>query len=301
MESPRDEDQFDWTFPLPLQPVNPTNLEGAGTVCETKRFDSFYNANGDRVELPAGERYRATGAQAYHSALSVTTYWNRQQEFETTVLEVRSRHMKAALRAVVPAYSSYNITARHISISGEPWCLFHYRQELLDYGAQLVHQGYDVEAAHVQHLISYMWTTFANEILAFYTVEFATGFDPSLEHKYLWMVFRPGDILYIRERGSCAFLLKELSLRASWILSGYCIDYDGKSYGFRSFSAIISRYDGIRPLKKLEVVQLNWLSEEERQIIKEKLVTRGQRFVGIHGQQCLSYNEYSDESTGGRV
>ncbi|KAM0429215.1 hypothetical protein ACHAPT_006429 [Fusarium lateritium] len=294
---------FDWTLPLPPQPTNPMDLEGAGVVCETKRFDSFYNSSGDRILLPAGQKYTASHVRAYKSALAVTTYWDKDQDLEKTVLEIKSPHMKAALKAIVPEYHSFNINTRHIIITGEPRCLFHYRQELLNHGAALQQQGHDAEAArHIQHLISYMWDVFAVEILAFSAFEWFLDDEPSLEHKYLWMLFRPGSIVYVRQPHPRAFLFKEMRQRGgSWGLSGHCVDYNGELFGFRSFETDIGSYDDAKPLRELQAVPFDLLPEDEKQAVKEQLVTRGRKFAGIHGQQCLWYNGKSDKSSGGRM
>ncbi|KAF4453640.1 P-loop containing nucleoside triphosphate hydrolase [Fusarium albosuccineum] len=305
MESVLEDVSIDWTSPLPPQPINPC-LQGAGAKCETKRFDSFYNTCGDRVVLPAGQKYTAGSGRAYESALVVTTYWDREQDLEKTVLEIKSPHMKAALKAVVPKYRSFNITARHINLTGEPQCLFHYRQELADHGAALQQEQQNDEAArHVKHLISYMWEVFAAEIEAFNMFEFVMnnfGDEPTFEHKYLWMVFRPGDIVYVREPEHKAFLFEEMNLRGKWwSLSGHCIDYDGELFGFKSFQTTIDFYDGVKPLRELHAVNFNYLPGDEKQIVRDQLIARGRRFVSIHGQQCLWYNGESHRSPGSRV
>ncbi|KAF7554344.1 hypothetical protein G7Z17_g2984 [Cylindrodendrum hubeiense] len=302
MESTLGDEPFNWTSSLPSQPANPRTLEGAGTVCETKRFDSFYNASGDRVVLPAGKKYTEKKGEGFESALTVTTYWDRYERVEKTVLEIKSPHMKAALKAVVPQFCSFNVNTRHITIAGEPHCLFHYRQELLSYGSTLQQQGYNSDAAqHVQHLISYMWEAFAVEIVAFATFEWLLDDEPSLDHKYLWMIFRLGDIVYVREAPHQAFLFEEMELQGnSWILSGHCIDYDGNLFGFKPFGTCINSYDGVKPLRELQAIPLNRLPPGEQQTVKEQLVTRGRKFVGIHGQQHLWYNAKTDKFSGGR-
>ncbi|KAJ3526735.1 hypothetical protein NM208_g11042 [Fusarium decemcellulare] len=302
MESGLGNEPFDWSFSLPPQPVHPS-LQGAGAVCETKRFDSFYNASGDRVVLPAGQRYSGRKDRAYESALSVTTFWDRHQNLEKTVLDIKSPHMKAALKAVVPKYHSFNIDARHITITDEPRCLFQYRDELLNYGLTLQQQGQDAEAVqHVQHLISYMWDVFAVEILAFNTFEWLVDVEPSLEHKYLWMIFRPGDLVYVREPHRRAFLFEEMTRDGdSWDVSGYCIDYDGDLFGYRKIRTTISSYDGLKPLTELDTVHFDRLPADEKQTVKAQLMAQGRKFVGIHGQQCLWYNAKTDRSLGGKM
>ncbi|KAF4448331.1 P-loop containing nucleoside triphosphate hydrolase protein [Fusarium austroafricanum] len=279
MDSTDSDQPFDWTFSLPPQPVNPTNLQGSGLVCETKHFDSFYNASGDRIILPSGQKYKSKKAQADESALTVTNFWDEDQDLERTVLEIKSPFMKAALKAAVPEYATFNIDVKNISITGEPRCLFHYRDELASYGATL-EQNQDPEGArHVQHLISYMWEVLVVEIAAFNVLELLQDFEPSLEHKYLWMLFRPGDIV--------------------WILEGYGIGYDGDNFGSSFRSAIIEPYEGVKPLKELSAINLDRLPEEKKRIVKEELIARGRKFVSIHGQQCFWYSENRSKCSDG--
>lgn len=300
METPFADEFFEFAFSLPPQPTNPTNLREAGTVCETKRFDSFYNASGSRIVLPAGQRYTAKDAGNYDSALTVTTYWNQRQDLQEIVLEIKSPHMKAGLKAAVPEYHSFNIDARHITITGEPRCLFHYREELRKYGAELQQHGHDTEATrHMQHLMSYMWDVFAVEIHAFNTFLELMDVEPSLEHKYLWMIFRPGDVVYVREAQPRAFLFDNMEQRGStWELQGHCVDYDGETFGFKYFSTNIGSYYGAQPLSELHAVSLKYLPKDERQAVEARLVARGRKFVGIHGQQYLCYSGKSGKSPG---
>ncbi|KAF9767432.1 hypothetical protein IL306_000019 [Fusarium sp. DS 682] len=279
------EEPFNWTLSLPTQPVNPTDLEGAGAVCETKRFDSFYNASGDRVILPAGKKYISKTARANESALTVTNYWDKQQDLERTVLEIKSPFMKEALKKVVPEYATFNIAVKNISITGEPRCLFHYREELMAYG-RTMWESQNLEAGtHIQHLISYMWEALAVEIVSFTAFEWLADFEPSLEFKYLWMIFKPGDIVYIRNPEPRAFRFKQMTKCGNhWELSGVDIDYDGNNFGYSSASLRIESYEGLKPLKELRATPLDRLSEQEKRSERERLIARGRKFVGIHGK-----------------
>lgn len=292
------EEPLDWTLPLPPQPVNPTDLEGAGAICETKRFDSFYNTSGDRVVLPAGKKYTSKTARAYKSAMTVTNYWDKNQDLERTELEIKSPFMKEALKAVVPGYATFNIHVKNISITGDPHCLFHYREELMDYG-RVTWEGHNVEAGrHIQHLIAYMWEVFAVEIISFNALEWLQDFEPSLEHKYLWMIFKPGDVIYVRNSGPRAFRLERMTNSENkWTLHGVVINYNGDEFGFSGTTETIDYYEGLKPLKDLSVITFDRLSADERRNEKEKLIARGRKFLGIHGKRYLWYRPGPDKSS----
>ncbi|KAI0546701.1 P-loop containing nucleoside triphosphate hydrolase protein [Xylaria curta] len=292
---------FNWTLPLPVQ-SNPFQLEGAGVVCETKRFDGFYDSSDNYIVLPAGQKYTDDDDdedRGNESALTVTTQWNNAKEVTGTVLVIRSPHMKAAIKAVVPKYQSFDITIRHITIRGKPRFLFHYRQELLNYGALLLQHNANNDAArHIQHLISYMWDVFLVEIAAF-TLSDIIGSEPELEHSYLWMEFRPGDVVYVQQPHENAFKFDDMSIKNThWVLSGHRIMYDGEYFGFSSFETTINSYDGVKRLRDLDAVNFNRLSADKQQSVKERLVARGLKFIGYHGQKYLQYDPSLDGSSG---
>ncbi|KAK4454128.1 P-loop containing nucleoside triphosphate hydrolase protein [Podospora aff. communis PSN243] len=279
---------LDWGAPPPLK--NPNMVEEAGLICETVSFDSFYNSSGDRFILPAGQKYKDKQKRGLKSALSVTTHWDREHDFSHTVLDIRSPHMKAALKATVPEYASFNIANKHISIRGGPWCLYHYRQELREYGEKLTKRDYEA-GMHVHHLLSYMWETFSNETLNFTIWADDPLGEPALDHKTLWMVYRPGDIVFMREK-RLAFSFKEMSRlnNSDWKLFGHHIDFDGSEYGFREINVSIKAYDGYKLLRELNAAPFNRLPESEQQALKKELMARGRRFIGLREKQYLWYD-----------
>ncbi|KAM0186097.1 hypothetical protein ACHAPI_011875 [Fusarium lateritium] len=293
------QEPFDWTVPLPPQPVNPIDLSESGAVCETKRFDSFYNTSGDRVVLPAGQKYTSKTKRANESALTVTNYWDKGQDLEKTVLEIQSSFMKEALKAVIPEYANFNIGVKNIAITGEPHCLFHYREELMSYGRGMWERQNEEAAKHIEHLVTYMWEVFAMEIISFSALEWLEYFEPGLEHKNLWMIFRPGDLVYVRDDDPWAFrfeLMKKYG--EDWQLEGAEIVYDGIHYGFLRTSVRVGHYEGLKSLKGLGAITFDRLPEEEKRSKREMLIARGRKFVGIHGKRHLWFDKSLDKSSG---
>ncbi|CAF3613011.1 unnamed protein product [Fusarium graminearum] len=294
-----DLESFDWTTSLPSQPPNPIDLDGAGAICETKRFDSFWNTSGDRVILPAGKKYTSKTARANESALTVTNYWDKEQDLEKTVLEIKSPFMKAAIKAAIPEYASFNVNVKNITIIGEPHCLFQYREEIMSYGRGMSESENEEAANHVQHLIAHMWEVFAAEIIHFNALEWLADFEPGLEHKHLWMIFRPGDLIYVRDDIPKAFSLDGMILSGkNWRFYGNDIDYNGTHFGYSEVTETIEYYEGLKPLKELSVIPFGRLPEEEKQINREILICRGRKFVGIHGKRYLWFEDGPGRSSG---
>lgn len=290
---------FSWTTSLPSLPANPIDLDGAGAICETKRFDSFYNASGDRVILPAGKKYTSKTARANESALTVINYWDKEQDLEKTTLEIKSPFMKAAIQKVIPEYATFNIDVKNIIIDGEPHCLFRYYNEIMNYGREMWENQNEEAANHIRHLILHMWETFASEIRHFNDLKSLADSEPSLQHKHLWMLFRPGDLVYVRVDEPWVFRLEKMTLSGkNWIFYGLDIDYNGTKFGYSEISQCIEHYEGLKPLKELHITTFDRLPEDEKPSKREMLISRGRKFVGIHGKRHLWFEDSPGKSSG---
>ncbi|KAK4248953.1 hypothetical protein C7999DRAFT_30642 [Corynascus novoguineensis] len=54
-----------------------------------------------------------------------------QEDEDYTEVEIRSPHMKAALKAIIPEYRTAGINTRHIILRDETRPIFHYGDELI--------------------------------------------------------------------------------------------------------------------------------------------------------------------------
>jgi len=221
--------------------INPTIIEGTWLVCETSCLDSFYNEAGQRLVLPAGQKYKAKEDRNFRSALTVTTYWDEDQTPSYTVLEIKSPHMKAALKAVVPEYASFDIHLGHFTIRDEPRSIFLHREELGAYGHNLQESNFEA-ALHVHHLLSYMWDVLSDDILTF-DIWASVSMDPGdLPHKLLWMIFKPGKIVFVRKPQLMAFVFESMSQSQakSWTLKGTALTMMDQSTDFALFLGLLS-------------------------------------------------------------
>lgn len=285
---------LDWTVPSSnfSSSTDPNTLEGSGVVLEVTRYDSLYNAEGERLILPAGQSYQSNKKRSagYEKAIVVTKVWNSSNKVDYTRLEIRSPHMKAALKKAIPAYRNIEIGIDHIWIRDKPHCLFHYRNELQSYGMNV--EGTNLEAArHVHFLLSYMWDQFIPESISFFsTIGVVTSMPPSLEFDYLWMGFRPGDLVYVpKEKGTgrdhdTAFIFAEMKLdtRDKWSVTGYRIGYAHRQFGYVEQRYSIRNYHGVRALQNLEIIPAQYVSDILS--IRDRLVSRGRLFTTLHSQ-----------------
>ncbi|KAM0328136.1 hypothetical protein ACHAQA_005542 [Verticillium albo-atrum] len=282
----------------------PVSLEGAGTVCELKDFDSVYDAEGKRVEVRSGScvQFRDRDWGSFESALVRTRFWSYDGEEEKCNLEIRSSYMKAALKSIIPSYRPRNFDTKHITLPNAGRDLFHYQSELFGYGQTLEKDSED--QLHVSFLIQYFNNVFWKESMLYMSsVDMAVG-PPSLDFAHLWMVFKPGEVVYVpvsspQDQSSYAFEFDSMDLSCAchewtcvrnhfWRLKGYMVDTDLEDIGYSSIEWVrLPYYDGEMNLADLRAVPLRLRLDEEE--IRSELVSRGRKFVALQGRHHRQY------------
>ncbi|KAK4207662.1 p-loop containing nucleoside triphosphate hydrolase [Rhypophila decipiens] len=279
---------------------SPALLQGAGLECELKRFDSLFNARGDKFRLPMGTSHIINHERddSASSALVLTKHWNKDKELDFTELEIKSPYIKAALKAVVPQYKDFQIQVKHIVIRNEPQCIFHFREEIQRYGCQLQ----DSQAAkHVLFLLQYMWRELSTEMFTFFSTLGSSDGPATIDFAGLWMAFRPGDLIFLKpatavdddrvlrfksmDRCRCSL---SFCPRDKWTIEGTFIDYDGTKYGHDTMSVDIKKYEGCRSLQELAAFPLRY--HDRNNEIRSRLIARGQKFCGLHGMHHRRYD-----------
>jgi len=289
----------------PTKPSSAFGFENAGNKLQVRRYDSIFNAKGERVTVRSGSRLSLTKDRddhSYESALVLTRFWARHGEDDYTELEIRSPHMKAAIKAIVPEHKDADIDLKHITLRDEPRCIFHYRNQLFDYGTAL--EPLSEAQHHISYLLEHMQQELSSEIFTFsLNVELSPGF-PSLDFANLWMLFRPGEFVYFTDAaastvGKCSRVAKFRSMTRrksdhswvydkSWKLTLDCIDYDGEEFGHRSVYTRIRHFDGFRALSELTVLPLEFHPDQDG--IRARLTARGKKFTAMHATLYLQYS-----------
>ncbi|KAK8875224.1 hypothetical protein PGQ11_005738 [Apiospora arundinis] len=290
---------LDWNVPSKISSASSNINFQNEPDCNLKidHFDQFYNSDGCKIALPAGQAYRDNQKRnrTCESALVATKVWNRNQEFDSKYLEIKSPHMKAAIKAVVPKFRTINVNVPAIRLDGPPHLLYHYREELQAHGMAL--EATNPEAArHIHFLLSYMWNEFLDETIAFFSFMFMSeDAVPTLEFEYLWMVFRPKDLVLIRRHDQdtkdyeMVFQFVGMTRGSGrWEVEGYCIDYDGVRFGYTKQTESIKHYYGYRTIKDLELVPMQFVENSET--VRARLIARGKRFTELHGQHHLMHD-----------
>ncbi|KAF5698702.1 P-loop containing protein [Fusarium mundagurra] len=275
---------------------------GTGTKCELVDYDTVFNSDGHKIAIRSGTSHNFgsfLGIDANESAILRTTEWSLEGQKSSVKTEIQSPHMKAALKAVVPIYRDRNIKFTHISWYGEPRHLFHFRTGLFEYGRQL-HLESD-EQRHVSLLVEHLQQELADAVASFTShVTFQPSL-PSIEFRHAWTIFRQGDLVYLPGNlapcgvemivrykaifSSCSCNDADHMFSHAWTLEGEYLTTNKNGFGFKSWTAKILYFEGIRQIKLLPLLPLRFHPEQED--IKTRLIIRGRKFrqlQGIHHQ-----------------
>jgi hypothetical protein len=293
--------------PDPLDPFNFTfgsnednDLNPPGPVCELKKFDSRYNSEGNRILLQVGARDEDDSddeERAHDAALVLTRYFDKKRELNYTELEVRSPHIKKGLQRTIAEYPGIYFQSRFIVIRDQPKCIFHYRKELDAYIRTLQDP---VAVRHLVFALRYMQHALRPQIATFRNLIESRSPEPSLDYQNLWMVFRPGDLVYHRGHDGVDLVsrLKSMDMPCTcrnphcedhyWLLTTTSVSFDGSNFGYVTGELHIHPYDGCMRLEQLFAFPFEYHSRKQE--IAQTLEKRGERFISFRGSHHLQYD-----------
>jgi hypothetical protein len=263
----------------------------AGLSCEMKTYVARnWGPGGIKTTLEGAiQRVEYKPKEKDHDSAFVLTkhYYQDSKEFSYTQLEVRSPHVRAALHAVIKEYPGVTFDKARIIMHDETRCLFHYRNELREYGLRLDNH---VAVEHLVFILNYMYKSLESEISSYYTFMESQSFAPGIDSTHLWMAFRPGDLIYTKMDGVDKIVrLKSTSYRSGHGLSLQAedIQYNGTDYGRCEVDLYINGYSEYKPLEELQSCPLQYMQRKDA--ITASLITRGRKFLGLHGVHHRHY------------
>lgn len=266
------------------------NIEGL--KCEIKTIEARYDSKGKRVFLHAGVRYFLdddTVNKELDSALVLTKFYDESASLEYTEMVIRSPYIKAALQKVVPSYPGVNLQSRELEIRDCWKLLFHYHSELQEYRKELVDL---VASQHISLLLQYLQKTLEREMRSYKNHVESPHLLPCLEYSNLWMAFRPGDLVYTNPRKDEEKISRLKAMRKyrmdHWHFSLECLDYDGEEYGDVCSNHCVLFYTGYKTFDELKISPLRYHPNKDS--IRDKMISRGKRFVSLHGVHARLYD-----------
>lgn len=271
----------------------------AGLSCEMKTYAARdWGLGESQTTLEGG--FRMTGYKPkekdHDSAFVLTKHYSKDSKVAShTVLEVRSPHVRAALRAVIKKYPGVTFDKAKIIMRDETRCLFHYRNELREYGLRLDDH---VAVEHLVFILNYMYKSLESEISSYYTFMESQSVAPGIDSKHLWMAFRPGDLIYTKMDGVDK-IVRLKSTSGAWeyglSLQVEDIQYNGTDYGRCKMDLYINGYRGYKPLEELQSCPLQYMQRKDA--ITASLIARGKKFLELRGVHHRHYEGLVETSS----
>jgi hypothetical protein len=275
--------------PLPLHGL------ARGTRNECKAIDSRINRRGDVVLEPSSKPFvpqinepvQLTLFDEY--CLVVTREFDAMNVLQSTTLKIQSPYVIKALRDVVRYYPDNPVDVSDVITVGDPPALiYHYRNELQAYAKR---SGIDENTKlHISYVMAYLQVQIGADMASLdkHLAKNLIKFD------WLWMIFRPGDLVYSPKSEELYFFKKaEYTEGTGYTLYCYNNSYDGTGVGRNNCTLFIPCFSEPRELFELPIIPLKLFPDPEG--VKQRLALRGKRFLalrGVHSQQ---------HSTAGRV
>ena len=207
--------------------------------------------------------------------------------------------MKAAMKAIIPTYKEVNIERNHLVLRNEPACIFHFREELAEYGQSLADEN---QRRHVLFLLWYMYEELDKEINEYMVLieSVVPPTVPLINFENLWMLFRPGDVCYVSQLGSgmCDWFFRFCSMERcrctkeyckddQWTFRGEVIEDNGDYFGQRIYEIRVRRFLGHLGISELPVIPLSL--HPQRKEVEALAVARGRKSLELHGKHTRYY------------
>lgn len=261
------------------------SVAGGGQLCELHSYDIRTNSRGEIFLLQTGTKAELPQERGvgHEAALVLLRYFNPQQKSgdpPDLKLAIKSPHIKRAFRDIVKQYPGVNINSKNdILLVGKPFCLFHYREEFKKYAMEPVNER---KGEHILFCLKYMEKALQSELESFNSM-IENTFAPGLEHEHLWMVFRPGDLLFqlVKDAEVVVRLVEMKFCADAWQLDVVSIMSDGKVFGHVEDREWILKYDGFKSFTDLPIFPLKYHSSQNR--IRKDLIERGKKYVSLFG------------------
>ena len=258
-----------------------------GEECELHMYERRYDNGKGEVYVKAGTKteFKRPKRRSHKASLVLVRKYGHSGRYKYTQLEIQSRWIIKALQEIIGKYEGVNFNTKVVTITEPPRCLFHYRNELQQYAESSDDRKMK---AHMQLCLQYVEKTLEEEMKVFAAFKSDMSRTPSLEHRHLWMVFKPGCLVYEKIDGverlsrlhSISRTEREDEAENAWNISTDIVKYCGSKIGFLRQSETIEVYGGSRPVCELSAVPLDLHPEATR--IRRDLLERGQKFLSFH-------------------
>ena len=169
-----------------------------GEDCELHVYERRYDTRGEEIYLRActKSKFAAPKRRSNRACLVLKRFYTRTGKQCLTELEIQSRYIVNALKEVIGSYPGVDLSTEFPTIQGTPMCLFHYREELRHHAKESDNPQL---RSHMKLCLQYMETLLQREIEIFNSLTSNMSVARGIEHRHLWMLFKPGCLIYAKE------------------------------------------------------------------------------------------------------
>ena len=263
--------------------------------CEVQFYEARYDAKGER-DLKALDAEKANKEDADSEdekrkhALCSYKWYTRGGELESSSVEIMSPHIILALQKIINEYPDEHFWSDTVTMDSPYKPVFHYREELAVYAeSSAVEEVKD----HVKLLLTFCEKENRRSISE-YEANVKNAIDkPSIRWKNLWMIYKPGQLLFSGSGPSiqCMEVVDSWERGGNcpaWIVQAKSFTHDGTRFGYEEHELGQSPYKGMKELSKLRCTPHDYY--EERETTKKFLTARGQKFVSLKGSHYKTYS-----------
>ncbi|KAI1632274.1 hypothetical protein F4809DRAFT_656619 [Biscogniauxia mediterranea] len=277
------------------QNVEETSSQPEEMQCQMKQYEARYDLEGRRVvkEFQLGQDADLEDDSKF--VMRLYKYYDKDNSVEKVNLEIRSHHIRDAIRSVVGSYPGQNFTG-NITLTGKNEisalaCLFHYRKELRQYRDDLDDA---IARRHVLLLVDYAEREFHRDIRRFEdNIHAAT---PCIEFRDLWMLFKPDDFIFTGDAHAQSISkVVDVSYNTGadvsvprWIVAAKVLSHNGTRFGYFHKQLNVLMFDGIKEVTTLSSYPFQFHIDQSA--VRKSLVSRGRKYCSLVGIQHCAYD-----------
>ena len=241
------------------------------------------------------------------SLLTVIREFDEKKQFWRRSLEIVSPVFPQLLEGTTQYHTDVALIDGELRLTEPLMVLFHNRERLTDIANGLlpapIEEKADQAKQHAQFVLDFMRFDFSEVSKKYNEIDVA-GSEGHINYSELWMLYKPGTIVYTRENGEYeAFVIESLrgmqkrqrtqSGRQNYTrldLVCWSIDYDGEIFGRVWSTHAIAPFHETKEIKNLDLVPEKYLPDPAA--VRSILISRGEHFWSLQGQK---YREYTGE------
>lgn len=262
-----------------------------------KRVDQLWDSTIHNYKLKESAEDDETEFAEY--AFLVRRCFNWENKYTETVVDIKSKTLRAVLAEVMKECKSVSLEAEEPTI--DPNILFLYLEELRTYYKKTLKSKIKTEKKRKNVKKLELQKTLCKTLVTYIDEDYADTkktLYPLLEagnitFDLLWALFKPNEVAFTSCYGAwdeprcfkVEYANKFSTMqRGEWYcIEGKYMEYDGKGFGYGDFEVDVDAFKGPRKISSLATYPLKYHKDPAG--IKKKIVERGQQFVSMEGMQ----------------